>query len=60
MDGNKAMKVVGQPGKYGGTIKATKYARYPEKLMAKNVERRSRLNDKLRFPINPHTGKARK
>jgi hypothetical protein len=54
------MKVVGQPGKYGGTIKATKYARYPEKLMAKNVERRSRLNDKLRFPINPHTGKARK
>lgn len=54
------MKTAGRPGKYGGTIKVTEYSRYPEKLMAKNVERRLRLNDKLRFPINPHTGKARK
>jgi hypothetical protein len=54
------MKVAGRPGKYGGTMKVIEHARYPEKLMAKNVERRSRCNDKLRFPINPHTGKARK
>lgn len=54
------MKVVGRSGKYGGTIKVTEHSRYPEKLMAKNVERRSRLNDKLRFPIKPRTGKARK
>jgi hypothetical protein len=59
MDG-KAMKITGRPGKYGGTIKVIEYSRYPEKLMAKNVERRAACNDKLRFPINPHTGKARK